>query len=288
MRKPSIVYKGENVLLVRTRKGKGPVIIQSSGYTKTADAVSQSWIVTNLQTVPRRDRSNLSDPFIFNQKLPCYKQLDAEVIELYFLPECKGLSDAVSEFAGLFQRKFSNAILIGHSKGGLFMTAVLERLHEVRVTAIIITPTIGTVTGDEKLMLKQVSRNEYAGLFKNFVKFVIRTVGSRRPIDLDMTDDTRFMKGVKTYMLVLKRHNVLNIYARCPSPEDATIVDKIFMRFGKAIGLDLKKSDGMVEVENQRLHDNAETQIEIRTVHPMALKKSNDLIFKYIIKNEAY
>lgn len=40
MRKPSIVYKGENILLVRTIRGKGPVIIQSSGYTKTADAVS--------------------------------------------------------------------------------------------------------------------------------------------------------------------------------------------------------------------------------------------------------
>ncbi len=288
MRKPLIVYKGENILLVRTRKGKGPVIIQSSGYTMAVSAINQSWIVTNLQTVPKKDRSELSDPFIFNQKLPCYKQLDAEVMELYFLPECQGLNAAVSEFVGLFQKKFSDATLIGHSKGGLFMTAVLERIHEVRVNAVIITPTIGTVTGNERYMLDQISKNEYGFLYKKFLRFVVKTVGSRRPIDMDMTYDSKFLKEVKNYMMILKRHYVLNIYACCPAPEDATIVDRVFMRFGKAVGLDLNKSDGMVEMDNQCLSDNCEMLLGIRTVHPLALKKSNDIIFKYIIKHEAY
>lgn len=288
MRKPSIVYEGDNFLLVRKRKGEGPVIIQTSGYTMTADAVNQSWIVTNLQTVPKRDRSELSDPFIFNQTLPCYKILDAQVIELYFLPECKGLKDAADEFADLFQSRFADATLIGHSKGGLFVAAVLERVLSVKAKAIIIAPTLGTVTGDEELMLKKLKENERFFLARLFWRFIIKTVGSRRPVDRDMSYDSEFLDKTKTDQMILRRHYLLSVYACCPFKKDVTFVDKVFMKFGKVMGLDLENSDGMVDVRNQEFFRACDFVIQVRAVHPMALKKSNDIILKYIIKHEAY
>ena len=62
---------GENFILVKertSRKGdKAICVIRSSGYTIDEKAVTEPWILTQLRTVPKKDRSHLPDPAIANQ-----------------------------------------------------------------------------------------------------------------------------------------------------------------------------------------------------------------------------
>ena len=105
MRKAKIFYEGNNFLLVKRREGGGLVVIQTSGYTMDRKAVTESWIFTQLRTVPHRDRSKLSDPFIMDHMLPCYERLNITVIELYIKPGCKSLEKLAEEFAEYFERR---------------------------------------------------------------------------------------------------------------------------------------------------------------------------------------
>ena len=288
MRKQSILYKGENILLVRERKGKDVRVIETSGYTKKADAVNQSWLKTNLQTIPKKNRSELSDPFIFTQKMKCYKTVDAEVIRLYLLPECKSLNNAATELALIIQRKFADAILIGHSKGGFLIATTLERILDIKMDALIITPTIGTITGDEEAMLRKVRMNEDNIFCRAFWRFIIKTVGSRRPIDMDMTEGSKLIASTRQYLLALTDHNILSVYATCPQYTKATLNEKVFMRFGEIMDLDPNTSDGMVHIENQRLPKGFEKWVKIKSINAMSLKNSDDIILKIIFKHSSY
>ena len=257
MRKAKLFYEGNNFLLVKRRGGGGPIIIQTSGYTMDKKAINKSWIATQLRTVLHRNRSRLPDPFIMDHMLPCYNRLDVAVIELYIKPNCKSLEDLVEEFAIYFEYRCQKVILIGHSKGALIMTAALERIAK-QTTAILVAPTFGTITGSEKAMLEKLEENKGKGFLENlktvFLKKVVKIVSSRRPVDRDMYYESDFVNETKRMFYKLKDHNITNIVDRCPEKSTKqSIKNKIFIDFGKRLGLSPEESDGMVETANQEI-----------------------------------
>ena len=290
MRKAKIFYEGNNFLLVKRREGGGLVVIQTSGYTMDRKAVTESWIFTQLRTVPHRDRSKLSDPFIMDHMLPCYNRLDVAVIELYIKPNCKSLEDLVEEFAIYFEYRCQKIILIGHSKGALIMTAALERIAK-QTTAILVAPTFGTITGSEKAMLEKLEENKGKGFLENlktvFLKKVVKIVSSRRPVDRDMYYESDFVNETKRMFYKLKDHNITNIVDRCPEKSTKqSIKNKIFIDVGKRLGLNPEESDGIVETANQEItKDFIKLPVSIRAVHPTALESANEII-DYVLYQE--
>lgn len=289
MRKAKLFYEGGNFLLVKRRGGGGPVIIQTSGYTLDKKAINESWIVTQLRTVPHRDRDKLPDPFIMDHMLPCYKRLDSTVIELYIKPSCKSLEDLVEEFAIYFECHCEKTVLIGHSKGALIMAAALERIAK-QTTAILVAPTFGTVTGSEETMLGRLEENKGNGFFEAlktvFLKKVVKITSSRRPVDRDMYYESDFVNETKRMFFKLKDHNIINIVDRCPKTSaKQSIKNKIFIDVGKRLGLNPEKSDGMVESKNQVIPlEFIKVQNNIRAIHPTALESANNIIDNVLSK----
>lgn len=291
MRKAKLFYEGNNFLLVKRRGGGGPIIIQTSGYTMDKKAINKSWIATQLRTVLHRNRSRLPDPFIMDHMLPCYNRLDVAVIELYIKPNCKSLEDLVEEFAIYFEYRCQKVILIGHSKGALIRTAALERIAK-QTTAILVAPTFGTITGSEKAMLEKLEENKGKGFLENlktvFLKKVVKIVSSRRPVDRDMYYESDFVNETKRMFYKLKDHNITNIVDRCPEKSTKqSIKNKIFIDFGKRLGLSPEESDGMVETANQEItKEFIKMSIDIQAIHPTALESANNIIDDVLRKEE--
>ena len=62
---------------------------------------------------------------------------------------------------------------------------------------------------------------------------------------------------------------------------------KLFIDFGKRLGLDSKKSDGIVEEENQAIEKEfINMSINIRAIHATALKTANNIIEEVLRKEE--
>lgn len=281
MRNAKLFYEGNNFLLVQRKKGGGPIIIQTSGYTLDKKAIKEAWFITQLRTVPHRDRSKLPDPFIMNHMVSCYKNFNATIIELYIKPSCSSLEELAEEFANYYERSCRKAILIGHSKGGLIMTAALERIAK-QTTAILIAPTFGTITGSESAMLAKLEENKGQGFFEtlktNFLKKVVKITSSRRPVDRDMYYTSKFVDETKRMWSNLKDHDITNIVAKCPE-KSKSITTKLFIDFGKRLGLDSSESDGMVEVKNQQIEKEfVSLSFTIHAVHSTAIKNADDII----------
>ena len=153
------IIEKENFFLVEERKGSGPLIIQSSGYTSDEKAIKEPWILTQIRTIPHTDRSNLPDPVIFqhNNLMP-YEYLDCHVWTLYFRPECTGLEEALKEFTEYYVNLLEKPIIIGYSKGGLFFGALTDCLEDLKI--VLVAPTLKTVTGDEEEMLRRLDKRE--------------------------------------------------------------------------------------------------------------------------------
>lgn len=54
-----LLYEGNSILIATQKEGGGPVVIQSSGYTADIKAATnENCFITQLRTVPHRDRRN--------------------------------------------------------------------------------------------------------------------------------------------------------------------------------------------------------------------------------------
>lgn len=278
-----IFKKGKNFLLVKEREStegiKGRTVIRSSGYTSTAKAVCQNWILTQLETVPNSERQNLPDPFIAPQKVQSlYEELDCNVFNLFFLPECTGLEMATQEVSdyldNVFFKEYSRHCFVSHSKGALFVTALTKYLR-TNTNMVIITPTIGTIMGDERLIYEQMDKYIVANprfLLEQeiaLLKKATHITCSRRPIDYDMTIGSKFLQEDFCYDNLYK-HKSLLIVAQVPS--SPSILEIPFNYYGKLVGL-CKNDDGMVSVKNQMtISPYVDKVIKIQATHPTALK----------------
>ena len=288
----------KNFLLVKERSSsefeKGRTVIQTSGYTTTPQAIKQNWFLTQLQTIPYSDRSNLPDPWILQHAdYKAYEELDCNVFTLYFLPWCKGLQSAMVEFADYldccFSSLFPRNAIIGHSKGGLFVAGLTKSL-DISTNIAMITPTFGTVMGDKlmahiemdkhlasrKSMLEKAIVTPEVALYKRIVNIIC----SERPIDYDMTIGSEFLRRDFDFSR-LKNHNTLLVTAKCPK-KCHTLDEAFFKLSGKLVGLD-KIGDGMVSLESQRLVSGAvDKEVLISATHPTALDKAMPYIKEFL------
>lgn len=289
------LYKGWNILIAVQRKGDGPVVIQTSGYTSDERATKEPWIVTQVRTIPHRDRKKLPDPVIFKTNLPCYEELDATVLTLYLLPECDSLEKAANEFATWYTNSFEEefdlekATFVGHSKGGLLITSALEKIKKP-TKACIVCPTFGTITGYEGAMVRKIeeckskSRNPFFKLELNALKTIIKVTGSRRPVDRDMQCGSRFVRETAENIEKIKDHNMVLVTAYCPT-DKCLLQDKIFRNVGQILGMNPRKSDGMVELERQRIPATAiKTEYVLQATHPNSLKAADFAVKALLLK----
>ena len=257
------IIKMNNFILVEERKGTGPLIIQALGYTTDEKAIKEPWILTQVRTVPHLDRSHLPDPFIFHYKnLVPYEYLDCPVWTLYFRPECTGLEVALKEFAIYYANLPTKPILFGYSKGGLFFGALTDCLEDLKI--VLIAPTLKTITGDEEEMLRRLDRREMSSekriekLVIKLLKKLVKIIGSRRPIDRDMSIGSEFLK--KHTLKNLSNNNSLLIIA---TGSEKTLADKLCSKFGQLMNLS-NNSDGMTE-EVKGVH--AHITVDIPATH---------------------
>lgn len=275
-----LLYEGNSILIATQKEGGGPVIIQSSGYTADIKAATnENWFITQLRTVPHRDRINLPDPVIFKNNLKLYKELDVTVLKVYLSPRCKSLEDAANELADWYQKQTEEMTFIGHSKGGLLMAAALEKIKKP-TKACLICPTFGTITGDETSMLERIekcksnTKSPFNRLKLNGLKKIIKVTGSRRPVDKDMCSNSGFIKKTEKNIQELKRHDVTLVTASCPAGR-CSLTDSIFTKVGKIFGLNPKYSDGMVELKKQKIPALAvRRELNVEATHPTVLKSS--------------
>lgn len=294
--KKILVMKNFLLVLERcSRNEDGPLLIRTSGYTATEQAVRQPWIWTQLRTIPHSDRSQLPDPAIAPQNgmANLYKQLDCTVYNLYFRPQCKGLRYAIEEASEFFDLSifpgYKECNLIGHSKGGLFMGALTKELH-TKTNIVMISPTFGTIMGDEEAVFKELQAyKDKQSAIKKFLltpeiglyKKVTHQFGSRRPIDYDMAIDSEFMKKYLD-LSGLKNHRTMLVTATCPEGM-CNPVEAVFRHYGKFLSLD-KKADGMVLLDNQRLpiEYGVNAVVELTATHPTILKKAVPYIVDFL------
>lgn len=257
------VIKMNNFILVEERKGTGPLIIQALGYTSDEKAIKEPWILTQLRTIPHSDRSHLPDPVIFRyDNLWVYMLINCHVWTLYFRPECTGLEEALKEFAKYYANLPKKPILIGYSKGGLFFGALTDCLENLKIA--LIAPTLKTITGDEEEMLRRLDRRERSSekrkekLLIKLLKKLVKIIGSRRPIDRDMSIGSEFLQ--KHTLKNLSNNNSLLIIA---TGSEETLADKLCSKFGQLMNLS-NNSDGMTE-EVKGVH--AHITIDIPATH---------------------
>lgn len=220
----------KNFLLVQERESTkgayGRTVIKFTGYTNTAKALRQNWILTQLQTVPHKDRSHLPDPFMGLQKVfKIYDELDCNVFNVFFLPECKGVNDAAQELVNYLEHYFyptyPRHAMIWHSKGVLFGLGSVKYL-DTNENIVIISPTIGMGVKNEQQIYEEIQNyieskptkfsKWLANLQAEFLlKPIIHVTYSRRPIDYDMTVGSEYLN--KLDLAKLFRHKTLLITA---------------------------------------------------------------------------
>lgn len=298
MRKEVVTVK-DNFFLVLERESKagqkGRLVIRTSGYTSTVSAIHEPWILTQCKTIPHNNRDHLPDPVIMPQKmLDVYEDLDCNVLNLYFRPECKGLKYATREFGEYLEKyifsSYDRHALVGHSKGGLFVGGVTEYLDKSTNIAMI-APTFGTMMGNEKEAFKVLdewqevgSKRMLTSLDIAIYKRVMHLIGSRRPIDYDMSIGSEFMTK-ELNLSNLQKHRLLLIMANCPRKK-CGLDDAIFRHYGKYFGLD-KHGDGMVSNDNQKYPCAFTEDITVKQVmatHPTVLskRKTNQHLYNFL------
>lgn len=288
----------ENFILVKertSRKGNnGICVIRSSGYTIDEKAITEPWIFTQLRTIPKKDRSHLPDPVIANQTgniLKPYEEMDCTAYALYAKPECKGIKDLQKELAEFIKSNIVNQYkkhaLIGNSKGALIFAGLPL---DIRTNILLIAPTFGTIMGSEELMIKRL--DEYLSHKSKIhrilllpdielYKLVMRTIGSRRAIDYDMSINSDFILK-ELDLSYLRYHNTMLITAECPKGIFINPTDAFFRHYGKYLGLD-KNADGMVALENQKMCAKlVDEVVSLKATHPTVLGKASDEIQRFL------
>lgn len=254
MRKSRIShYIHGTILLAEERRGakNAPVVFQSSGYTIDTKAFEESWIKTQFRTIPKKNRSNVSDPFMFSMDNEAYEKVDCTVYTVYFLPTCSGIKEAANALYDVVKMwDFDNMLFIGHSKGALLMTEMLRYVQTKQANVLLISPTYPTMFGDEELLLKQM--DEIGDIRRHLIKPIIKLIGSRRKVDYDMAPSSLFLKQLDISQLA--KHNSKLIVANCTISTD--IFDRMFKILGQIIGLEEADTervghDGMCLLKDQ-------------------------------------
>lgn len=286
-----VVYVGKSIMIVQERKGELVTVIQSSGYTCDEQAIKEPWLLTQFRTMPHLNRKKLPDPIILESQLPCYRDLDCTVYTVYFLPECEGIESAACELEHEVENleiKTPQKLLIGHSKGGLLMTAVAKYL-KYEMPIILIAPTFGTVWGDEKLVLEKLKGHylREEGFLKKLelipeiflIKIALKFLLSRRAVDYDMVQDSEFLK--KLNFSKLKNHYVLLISAECPEGY-CSMKDSLVRHVGKMLSL-YKEADGVVTLKNQeKPWDEVKKIVYLTATHASIFLQSNATVKNFI------
>lgn len=239
------IIEKENFFLVEERKGSGPLIIQALGYTADEKAIREPWILTQIRTLPHLDRQHLPDPLIFKHNISAYSAKDCHVWTLYFRPECQGLEVALKEFAEYYANLPEKPILIGYSKGGLFFGALTDILESLDI--ILVAPTLRTITGDEQEMLRRLEEREKVSqryrekFFIRLTKKLVKIIGSRRPIDKDMSIGSEFLNKHK--LKNLRNNNSLLIIG---TGSEESLTDRLCVKCGRLMNVSTD-SDGVTE-----------------------------------------
>lgn len=271
-----------------------PVLIVSSGYTSTIKAQTQEpWLITQLKTIPRRNRSKSPDSLIMETSLKrLYEKIDCTSYRLYLTPECHSLEDASAEFSELLENQIfktsENVFLVGHSKGGLLFTHSISEHLKTSTNLVLVAPTYGCIMGDEMAFIRtlerHISSNPFQSVDKLLFEVAMKSIGSRRPVDHDMSIGSDFVNTLD--FRALKNHNVLLIAARCPEQKLCHPVDAFFRHYGKYIGLNLV-GDGMVCYYNQMLpvayYDSVKKISSIQATHPRAFSVALPIIINFIL-----
>lgn len=253
-----IMDEEKKVVLVKALRGieGSPVVIQSSGYTIDEKAIGESWIKTQFRTIPHKDRSELGDPMMFKPRSLAYAFPWCTVYIVYFLPGCEGIKKAGEALKKVFDEEFGdlqNTLFVGHSKGALLMTSMLEHFDKM-ANVLLISPTYPTLFGNEQMLLDEIEKTKDWRRF--IIKPFIKSIGSRRPVDKDMAPHSDFLEELN--IKVLENHNVQLIVANCSksAKDRTTIIDKAFSTLGTIVGLDRGESgkmghDGMCCIKDQ-------------------------------------
>lgn len=274
----------DNFIVTKERAGEGPVVIRTSGYTSTSEALTQGWLKTQKQTLFANNRRTLPDPLIKPQKINIpYELNDASVYNIWFRPECKGLSEAVDEFAEYFNSKFEqpkNVVLCGNSKGALFYMGLASKIKPTNI--ILITPAIETIIGDEEAMLEKVEQYGSSGIKKmeaRLWKKLIKTICSRRPIDKDICPESEFISNLD--LNGLKKHNAVLIVAM--SDRVISPFEKIIQHYGKIIGFPPDSSDSMVDLNKQLIPASYVKEIaNVCATHLTVLSKIDTYLMRFL------
>ena len=291
----NVVVKRKNFFLLLeniAEKCMAPVVIVSSGYTSTINAQTQEpWLVTQVKTIPKRNREHLPDPLIMETSSLnyLYAQIDCCAYSLYLTPECKSLKDASLELAELLESQVfhqcEECFLVGHSKGALLFTSVAESLKS-KTNICLVAPTYGCIFGNQEFFIKALERkcssNPLECLDKLLFEEVMKIIGSRRPVDMDMSIGSDFVNTLD--FRALKKHNVLLIPARCPENKWCNPIDAFFRHYGKYLGLDVA-GDGMVSYSKQLtplIHYGLKKVHPIQATHPRALSEALPIITDFI------
>lgn len=276
------IYEGNMFYLAKEQEGRNPnlpSIIKTSGYTIDKRAIRENWLLTQMRTLPHRDRSHLPDPVILeNFKGSLAPYAGREVYSLYLKPGCIGIKYVQDELSRLINSSSKDFSFVGHSKGGLIIAGLTIKKPS---KFVFIAPTFGTVMGNEAAVFKEISDYK-ATHFHTFIKDIelgmyeslIHLIGSRRPVDFDMVPDSKFLNELD--LEGLHKHKVLLITATCPQGK-CGFKDAFFRRLGSYLNLD-KDGDGMVSLTSQRLiQDYADYVINISATHPTVLGKTRTI-----------
>ena len=285
--------RGKNFFLVKEQEG-GDIVIKSSGYTIDDKAINENWLLTQLRTLPFKDRSNKPDPFIFEgQKKRLEPFSGKEVYSLYFSPECKGIKDAQEEFSeylnGKLSKYYTNGSVqrthgkkvsyVGYSKGALFIAGL--DIKQPSKIIFVAPPFSGTITGSKAKVDEVFRRYEQLHELNVFQKAEIKLyqslfhlIGSERSVDLDMDPGSEFISHLN--LDHLSKHKIILIWDKCPA--NPTIADAVFKRVGKYLRLD-KNADGMVSVSSQRtrLMNLEPIEENVLATHPTVMGKAETI-----------
>lgn len=279
------IIEGENFFLVQEQEkqwDKFPTIIKSSGYTIDRKAITQPWIWTQMRTIPFRKRSNKPDPLILGENEQFLKFCFPlrEVYTLYLKPNCKGMEEAQKELSDYINASSKEFQFVGYSKGGVLI-AGLDLKKPTKMAMI--TPTFGTIMGDESRLKSCIKTytclEEKISVWEKMelqvYEKLIHFLGSRRPVDLDISLESDYLK--RKNFDSLWKHQVLLVIAECPQ-ETNNIRDFLLKRIGKCLDLD-KKGDGIVSLSNQQfLRRYAEEVLLVEATHSTVLNKDETLL----------
>ncbi len=190
------------------------------------------------------------------------------------------MEEAQKEISSYVNKTPKEFEFVGYSKGGVLI-AGLDLKKPTKMA--LVTPTFGTIMGDEsrlKSCIKTYTRLEekisvWEKMELQVYEKLIHFLGSRRPVDLDISLESDYLK--RKNFDSLWKHQVLLVIAECPQ-ETNNIRDFLLKRIGKCLDLD-KKGDGIVSLSNQQfLRRYAEEVLLVEATHSTVLNKDETLL----------